>query len=79
MAKARKLRCVVCGRVFPEGQGIVIERAGVRLEFHSKACLARFFRLFVERLDEREFKRVARELLKELEEARRLRERAKTI
>ncbi len=74
-----KLECIVCGRKFPEGQGIVIERAGVRLVFHSKACLAKFFRMFVERLDEHAFKLAVRELVKELEEARKAREKSKKI
>ena len=57
----------------------MIEREGITLAFHSKACLAKFFRLFVERVDAKEFKRVVRELLKELEEARRARQKAKVI
>ncbi len=79
MPKTRKHVCIVCGRVFPEGQGIVIERAGVKLAFHSKTCLTRFFKLFIERIDEKEFKRVTRELLRELEEARKLKAKAKVI
>uniref|UniRef100_A0A7J3ZML6 TRASH domain-containing protein n=1 Tax=Fervidicoccus fontis TaxID=683846 RepID=A0A7J3ZML6_9CREN len=41
---ALRRRCVVCGKTFPEGQGIVIEHSRLVLEFHSKRCLARFFR-----------------------------------
>ncbi len=77
--KAKKYTCIVCGRVFPEGQGIVIVRAGVTLAFHSKACLAKFFRLFVERLDEREFRRAAREVIRELEEIRKAKIKQKVI
>jgi len=65
--------------MFPEGQGIVITRAGVTLAFHSKACLAKFFRLFVERLPEKEFKRVAKELLEEYKKARLARAKSKII
>ncbi len=79
MRRARRYTCVVCGKVFPEGQGIVIEREGIVLAFHSKTCLTRFFKLFVERVDAKEFKRVARELIKELEEARKARQKAKVI
>ncbi len=71
--------CVVCGRKFPEGQGIVIRRAGIELAFHSKSCFTRFFKLFAERVDEKEFKRVARELVKEFEEVRAARLKQKVI
>lgn len=76
---AKKYTCVVCGRVFPEGQGIIIRRAGIELAFHSKACLAKFFRIFVERIDEREFRRAAVEVLREFEELRKAKQKAKTI
>jgi large subunit ribosomal protein L24e len=76
---AKKYTCIVCGRVFPEGQGIVIRRAGVELAFHSKACLAKFFRLFVEKLDEREFKRAAVETVREFEQLRKMKQKAKVI
>jgi large subunit ribosomal protein L24e len=76
---AKKYTCIVCGRVFPEGQGIVIRRAGVELAFHSKACLAKFFKLFIEKLDEREFKRAAIATIKEFEELRKIKQKAKTI
>ncbi|ABM80822.1 hypothetical protein [Hyperthermus butylicus] len=75
----KKYTCVVCGRVFPEGQGIIIRRANVELTFHSKSCLARFFRLFVERLDEREFRRAAMDVVKEFEELRKARAPSKKI
>ena len=66
-----RLTCIICGKVFPRGQGIVIERANILLVFHSKKCASKFLRLFIERIPEREFKRVSRELLSELEELRR--------
>ncbi|KSW11885.1 hypothetical protein CF15_03540 [Pyrodictium occultum] len=77
--KARRYTCIVCGRVFPEGQGIMIRRAGILLAFHSKSCLAKFFRLFVERLDEKEFKRAAVDVVKEFEELRKARQAVKKI
>lgn len=79
MPTRREYICIVCGRKFPQGQGIVIKRAGIELAFHSKACLAKFFRLFVERIDEKEFKKAARELIREFEEARRARMKQKII
>jgi large subunit ribosomal protein L24e len=77
--RRKEYTCVVCGRKFPEGQGIVIRRAGIELAFHSKACFTRFFRLFAERVDEKEFKRVSRELIKEFEELRKAKIRQKVI
>ncbi len=73
MAK-RYYTCIVCGRKFPEGQGIILEKAGIVLHFHSRRCAVRFFRLFLERLDDDAARRALRELVKELEEARRARE-----
>lgn len=34
--------CIVCGKKFPEGQGIIIRRDGLELFFHSKGCLGKF-------------------------------------
>lgn len=79
MTKAKRYRCIVCGRYFPEGQGIVLRRAGIELTFHSKTCMARFFRLFIERLDESDFKRAARETMREFEELLKARQVAKKI
>ncbi len=79
MARTRYYTCLVCGKRFPEGQGIVIRRAGVELAFHSKACFTRFCKLFLERIEEKEFKRVARELMKEFEELQKQRMKQKVI
>lgn len=37
-------RCSVCGKVFPEGQGILIDVGGRRLVFHKKTCATKFLR-----------------------------------
>ncbi|WP_440060138.1 hypothetical protein ACSU1N_03035 [Thermogladius sp. 4427co] len=42
---------MVCGRVFPDGQGLVIKYGGVTLEFHSNKCASKFFRSLLERVD----------------------------
>ncbi len=73
MAK-RYYTCIVCGRKFPEGQGIIIEKAGIVLHFHSRRCAAKFLKLLLERLDDNTARKVLRELVNELEEARRARE-----
>jgi len=51
MAK-RYYECTVCGRKFPEGQGIVLEKAGRYLYFHSNKCASKFFRYMLENLDD---------------------------
>ena len=79
MSRVKRYRCIVCGRVFPEGQGIVIERGGLTLAFHSKACAVKFFKLMVETMDEGEFKKVARSLMKEFEELQKRRAKQKVI
>ncbi|BEP16962.1 hypothetical protein PYJP_03140 [Pyrofollis japonicus] len=79
MPARKRYQCIVCGRYFPEGQGIVIKRAGIELAFHSKNCLAKFFRVFIEHLDEAEFKKAARETIKEFEEILKRKQTAKII
>ncbi|AWR99944.1 hypothetical protein [Metallosphaera hakonensis] len=41
---SEKHECITCGRPFPEGQGIIMNLAGRKLEFHSKACAYSFLR-----------------------------------
>ncbi|HIQ23445.1 MAG TPA: hypothetical protein EYH50_00130 [Pyrodictium delaneyi] len=77
--KVKRYTCVVCGRVFPQGQGIVLKRAGVELAFHSKVCLSKFFKLFIERIDEGQFRKAAREAMKEFEELRKAKQIVKRI
>ncbi|MET1102271.1 MAG: hypothetical protein ABWW69_07345 [Pyrodictiaceae archaeon] len=79
MPERHRYVCIVCGRVFPEGQGIIIKRAGIELAFHSKTCLTKFFKRFVEVVDESEFKRVVREVRREFEEALKAKRREKII
>lgn len=43
-----KYRCIVCGRVFSEGQGIVIKYGNILLYFHSNRCVSKFFRKLLE-------------------------------
>ncbi len=69
----RMYECVVCGRKFPHGQGIIMHKSGITLYFHSKACAAKFFKLLIERVDESCTKGALREILEELSEALRKR------
>ncbi|MEW9491610.1 MAG: hypothetical protein TQ35_0005330 [Candidatus Aramenus sulfurataquae] len=47
----QKFLCLVCGRSFYEGQGVVITIADRKLEFHSKACAYKFFKNVLENAD----------------------------
>lgn len=47
--RARRHTCVVCGRVFPEGQGVVIKAGDVDIAFHSSRCAAKFLRMLVDK------------------------------
>ncbi len=78
-SRAKTYTCIVCGRKFPEGQGIIIRRAGVELAFHSKACFVKFFKRFIEIIDEKEFKKAAREVQREFQKALEAKAKAKVI
>lgn len=40
-------KCIVCGRSFPDGQGIVLSRRDLYLSFHSSRCASRFLRRLI--------------------------------
>ena len=75
---SKKLKCVVCGRVFHEGQGVKVVAGGIELNFHSKSCALKFFKAMLLYIDQKELEKAVRttlrefeERLKELEESRR--------
>jgi len=43
-----KYRCIVCGRVFPKGQGVVVKYGDISLCFHSNKCVSKFFKHLLE-------------------------------
>jgi hypothetical protein len=65
---SRKLRCLVCGRVFYEGQGIKISIAGKDLHFHSKSCALKFFKSLILYIDQKELERAVKAAISEYEE-----------
>ncbi len=69
----REFKCITCGRRFPEGQGVMISRGSLTLTFHSSRCAYKFFKLLLERVDERCFMDTARDLISELEKSLELR------
>ncbi len=46
----KKHKCIVCGRAFPEGQGIVLYYGGIELAFHSNRCASKFLRQLLDRV-----------------------------
>jgi len=72
---ANKLTCIVCGRKFPKGQGVVIELGKTTLTFHSTRCATKFFKLLIERIEDKDLiEKTAKELIHELEEIRKRKE-----
>ncbi len=46
----KKHVCIVCGKAFPEGQGIVLTLGDYTLTFHSKACALKFFNALLHKI-----------------------------
>jgi len=63
-----KHKCVVCGRVFPSGQGIIINIEDLTLEFHSNRCFSKFTRELLRKIPPHEIKGYAKRLLEEYSE-----------
>lgn len=61
----KKLECIVCGRVFYQGQGIVLDVGGYTLTFHSKSCAIKFFKTLLSRLTREEIENAVKEMLNE--------------
>lgn len=81
MSANNRHRCVVCGRIFPRGQGIVINKEGVVLEFHSSKCASKFFSMLLERIPFEEVSPYIKKLINEFNELneQKARARAKKI
>ncbi len=66
-----KYTCTTCGRKFPKGQGVIIELEKTLLTFHSTRCATKFFKLLIERVENKDIiERTARQLIRELDEQR---------
>ncbi len=76
-----RYKCIVCGRVFPEGQGIVIKYGNLVLSFHSSRCAAKFLKRLVENTPYEDIGKYVREVYEEfIEELKKKEElRAKKI
>lgn len=65
MARSKKIECMVCGRIFYEGQGVRISVGGQDLVFHSKSCTIKFFRSLVLYLDQKNLEDAVKMVVKE--------------
>lgn len=63
-----KYKCIVCGRVFPQGQGILLKLGNEVLEFHSSKCFSKFAKTLLERIPFDEIKGYVRKVREEYEE-----------
>ncbi len=61
----KKYKCIICGRIFPEGQGIVIKYGDLVLSFHSNRCASKFLRQLLERIPSDEIKGYVKRLVEE--------------
>lgn len=75
---ADKYKCIVCGRPFPRGQGVVLNVAGITLAFHSNRCFAKFCRALLERLPGDEVRGYVKRVVEEFEESLEQKMRAKS-
>ncbi len=79
MVKER-YECIVCGRKFPKGQGIVISIGEKLYTFHSKGCALKFLRRVIEEIELshviKAFEKVSDEFKKEQEEKQSLRSKS---
>lgn len=63
-----KNKCIVCGRVFPEGQGVVLRSGEITLLFHSNRCASKFLKILLEKLPPDEAKPYLTKIVDELDE-----------
>ena len=66
-------RCSVCGKVFPEGQGIVMRFRDRDLFFHKRTCAVKFLRELIPLLQQdcsSSVERVLKSFSKAIEERR---------
>ncbi|MET1160743.1 MAG: hypothetical protein ABWW65_07270 [Thermoprotei archaeon] len=71
-------KCLICGRVFPRGQGIIINYGDILLTFHSNRCASKFLRILLENLPREEMIKYVKRLHEELTEKLRVLEERKS-
>lgn len=65
---SKKYECIVCGRIFHEGQGIKMSLAGREVYFHAKRCALKFFKSLTLYLDQKNLENAVKLTIKEYEE-----------
>ncbi len=68
-----RITCIVCGRKFPKGQGIVLRVGGKDYPFHSKTCALKFLKRVIEEMDQDTIRKAFDSVEKEFREELRLR------
>lgn len=63
-----KNKCNVCGKVFPEGQGIVLMVEGEVVALHSSRCAVKFLKAVIDELEPTVSKEVIGRVKKNFEE-----------
>jgi len=51
LSPANRYTCLVCGRKFPEGQGVTLEVGSRKYAFHSKTCALKFLKKALENIE----------------------------
>jgi YHS domain-containing protein len=75
-----KHECIVCGRIFPEGQGVKLVIKGNDYYFHSKACAYKFLKEVIYAADQDRISDIFKQVKKKYEELlEKKREKAKKI
>ena len=69
-----KFECIVCGKKFPQGQGVIISIGTRNYYFHSKRCALKFIRRALEEFDKDQLIQVFEKITKEFREERKSRE-----
>ena len=69
-----RLTCIVCGRKFYRGQGVILTFGDAEYVFHSKACAIKFIRRFLEELDPSDAKAAAERAVRRFEDERKAKE-----
>lgn len=81
MSVRNRHKCLVCGRSFPSGQGVIIKVGSEVLEFHSNRCFAKFAKSLLERVPPDEIRGYLKKLKDEYEDvvSQKLKRHAKKI
>ncbi|MEM0014373.1 MAG: hypothetical protein QXS42_03655 [Zestosphaera sp.] len=72
-----KLECIVCGRKFSQGQGVVVTLGGRSYSFHSKGCALKFLKKVLEGVEQQKILEVAERVAEEFKTV--LKEKAESV